>query len=407
MQFVKEAFESNYIAPLGPMVDAFERDFAKKIGIPYTVALCSGTASMHLALHVLGVRGGDEVFVSSLTFIGSISPVTFLGGIPVFIDADEATWNMNPKLLAQELATCKERGKLPKAVIPTDLYGQCADYEKILGVCKDFGVPVIADSAEALGAKRKLKSAHTQTVYHSQGRQNSDTNEEEVEVHAGFGAKAAVFSFNGNKIITTSGGGMLASEDAELIERARFLSQQARDPFSHYEHSEIGYNYRMSNILASIGRGQLRVLNERVKRKREIFDFYQRALGDISGIAFMPEAAYGTSSRWLTVILITPNEFGASREEVRLALEAENIESRPVWKPMHKQPVFQIACWSEENKTNRINNRFRARKIGGEVAEDLFKRGLCLPSGTSMTEEDIDRVIKIIKRSVGKHKKNK
>jgi dTDP-4-amino-4,6-dideoxygalactose transaminase len=404
MQFVKEAFESNYIAPLGPMVDAFELDFAKKIGIPHAVALCSGTAAMHLALHILGVRGGDEVIVSSLTFIGSISPVTFLGGIPVFIDADETTWNMDPGLLAEELAKCKKRGKLPKAVIPTDLYGQCADYERILGACKEFGVPVIADSAEALGAKRKLKSAHTQTVYHSHDRQNTDTKEKEVEVHAGFGAKAAVFSFNGNKIITTSGGGMLASEDAELIERARFLSQQARDPFPHYEHSEIGYNYRMSNILASIGRGQLRVLDERVKRKREIFEFYQMTLVDIPGIAFMPEAAYGTNSRWLTVILITPEEFGANREEVRLALEAENIESRPVWKPMHTQPVFQIECWSAKSKTNRINNKYKARKIGGEVAEDMFERGLCLPSGTAMTEEDLDRVVKIIKGSIGKQK---
>ena len=388
IQFVKEAFESNYIAPLGPMVDAFERDFAKKIGIPHTVALCSGTAAMHLALHILGVRGGDEVIVSSLTFIGSVSPVTFLGGIPVFIDADKTTWNMDPELLAQELGKCKERGKLPRAVIPTDLYGQCADYERIQGICKEFGVPVVADAAEALGAKRKTS-----------GKLN------EVEVHAGFGANAAVFSFNGNKIITTSGGGMLASEDEKLIERARVLSQQARDPFPHYQHSEIGYNYRMSNILASIGRGQLRVLDERVKQKRNIFEFYRRALDDIPGIAFMPEAAYGTSSRWLTVILISPKEFGASREDVRLALEAENIESRPVWKPMHTQPVFQIACWNEENKTNRINNRFKARKVGGEVAEDLFERGLCLPSGTAMAEEDLDRVVKIIKRKCSKIKK--
>ena len=198
---------------------------------------------------------------------------------------------------------------------------------------------------------------------------------------------------------------MLASEDEKLIERARVLSQQARDPFPHYQHSEIGYNYRMSNILASIGRGQLRVLDERVKQKRNIFEFYRRALDDIPGIAFMPEAAYGTSSRWLTVILISPKEFGASREDVRLALEAENIESRPVWKPMHTQPVFQIACWSEESKTNRINNRFKARKVGGEVAENLFERGLCLPSGTAMAEEDLDRVVKIIKRKCSKIKK--
>ncbi len=363
IRFVNEAFDSNYVAPVGPQVDAFEREFAEKTGITYTVALASGTAAMHLALRITGVKQGDEVFASTLTFIGSVSPATFLGATPVFIDADRISWNMNPDLLAEELERCNKKGKLPKAVIPTDLYGQCTDYDRIKEICSPYNIPVIVDSAEACGALYKGK-------------------------HAGFGAKAAVFSFNGNKIITTSGGGMLASEDKSLIDQARFLSQQARDPASHYEHTQIGYNYRMSNVLAAIGRGQLRVLDERVKAKRRIFDYYKNALKDIPGIEFMPEAPYGRSNRWLTVILITPEIFGADREKVRVALEAENIESRPVWKPMHIQPVFR-----SQNNSKEI---YPARAVGGEVAEDLFERGLCLPSGTAMTCEDMNRVISSI-----------
>ena len=239
---------------------------------------------------------------------------------------------MDPELLAQELESCKKRGKLPKAVVPTDFYGQCADLDRIMEISAPYDIPVVTDSAESLGAKyltQRRKGAKTQSE-----------NNNKKSFHAGVGAKAAVFSFNGNKIITTSGGGMLASDDKEFIDYARNLSQQAREPFSHYEHAEIGYNYRMSNILAAIGRGQLKVLDERVKRKREIFDYYQNALGDLSGIEFMPEAPYGRSNRWLTVILITPEEFGASPAEVMAALEAENIEARPMWKPMHMQPVF-------------------------------------------------------------------
>jgi len=370
IRFVHEAFDSNYIAPLGPQVDAFEREFAEKTGIPYTVALASGTAAMHLALRITGVKPGDEVFASTLTFIGSVSPATFLGAAPVFIDADRISWNMNPDLLAEELEKCNKKGNLPKAVIPTDLYGQCADYDRIKKICEPYNIPVIVDSAEACGALYKGK-------------------------HAGFGAKAAVFSFNGNKIITTSGGGLLGSDDKALIEEARFLSQQARDPATHYEHTRIGYNYRMSNILAAIGRGQLRVLDDRVKAKRRIFDYYKNALKDIPGIEFMPEAPYGRSNRWLTVILITPEIFGADREKVRLALEAENIESRPVWKPMHLQPVFR-SQESEAKNRNNLKETYPARAVRGEVAEDLFKRGLCLPSGTAMTDEDMDRVISSI-----------
>jgi len=383
-EFVRQAFKSNYIAPLGPQVDAFEKAFSDYTGIPHCVALSSGTAAMHLALRHLGVGPGDEVFASSLTFIGSVSPVVFEGATPVFIDSDRDSWNMDPDLLAAELAACDRKGRLPKAVIPTDLYGQCADYGRIYDVCRRYGVPVIVDAAEAMGA-----------WYGGQGERR----------HAGAGARAAVFSFNGNKIITTSGGGMLASEDKVLIAHARFLSQQARDPFPHYEHTEIGYNYRMSNVLAGIGRGQLAVLDERVSRKREIFDYYYNSLKDLPGIEFMPEAPFGRSNRWLTVILITPERFGTDRETLRLALEAENIESRPVWKPMHLQPVFAAVNGDVGQKSAIVQNRQRGGKrryacrvVGGQLAEDLFSRGLCLPSGTAMSEADLGRVVAIIRR---------
>ena len=322
LRFVQEAFQSNYIAPLGPQVDAFEREFAERTGLRHAVAVSSGTAAMHLALRTLGVGSGDEVMASTLTFIGSVTPILFQGAVPVFIDADRTSWNMDPDLLAEELEACRKRGRLPKAVIPTDLYGQCADLDRILAACAPHDIPVVSDAAEALGATYKGRSP-------------------------GQGARAVIFSFNGNKIITTSGGGMLAADDKELIETARFLSTQARDPAPHYEHSQLGYNYRMSNILAAIGRGQLRALDERVEAKRRIFEFYRHALGDLPGIEFMPEASYGQCTRWLTVIQITPDEFGADRETVRLALEEENIESRPLWKPMHLQPVFDIGSSPE------------------------------------------------------------
>jgi len=383
LKFVKEAFESNYIAPLGPQVDAFEQEFARKVGISHALALSSGTAAMHLALRVLGVGPGDDVIASTLTFIGSVTPIVFQGATPVFIDCDRESWNMNPGLLEEELAQCERKGALPKVVVPTDLYGQCCDLPQIVSICNKYDIPVVCDSAEAMGAKYQLKA------------QSSELKGENVEVHAGSGAKAAVFSFNGNKIITTSGGGMLASDDKALIDQARFLSQQARDDAPHYEHSQIGYNYRMSNILAAIGRGQLRVLDARVEAKRKIFAYYQEALGDIPGIEFMPEGPYGRSNRWLTVILITPEEFGADRETVRLALEAENIEARPIWKPMHMQPVFnpQISQISTDSEGKK---KYSCRVVGGEVAEDLFERGLCLPSGTAMIDDDLERVIDTI-----------
>jgi len=304
---------------------------------------------------MLGVEPGDNVICSDLTFAASANAIVYCGATPIFIDSNHETWNLAPQLLALELDACAKRGKLPKAAVVVDLYGQCADYNPIVEICSRYSVPIIEDSAEAFGA-----------TYNG--------------VQAGRFGVMAVFSFNGNKILTTSGGGMLVSDNPHYIEQARFLSQQARDPAPHYEHSQIGYNYRLSNLLAAIGRGQLERLDEKVAKKRTINTFYREALSDLPGIEFMPEAYYGKSNYWLTVILITPEKFGADREEVHLALDEENIESRPIWKPMHLQPVFKDC-------------RFR----GGSVSKDLFDRGLCLPSGTQMTEEDLERVVKIIK----------
>ena len=355
MQYVQEAFDSNWIAPLGPNVDAFEREFAAKVGAKHALALSSGTAAIHLALIHLGVGPGDEVIVSTLTFAASANPVVYLGAQPLFIDSERTSWNMDPDLLAETLARKARRGKLPKAVIVVHLYGQTADLDRILAICNAYGVPLIEDAAEALGATYKGRSP-------------------------GIFGKAGIFSFNGNKIITTSGGGMLVSDDADLIAHARKLATQARDPAPHYQHSEIGYNYRMSNVLAGIGRGQLQALDDRVRRKREIFETYRRALGDLPGISFMPEAPWGLHTRWLTVITVDADRFGVTREDIRLALEAENIESRPLWKPMHLQPVF-ADC----------------EVAGGGVAEALFRDGLCLPSGTAMTETQQRRVIQRIR----------
>lgn len=354
-KLVAEAISSNWIAPLGPHVNVFESEFAARVGMAHAAALSSGTAALHLALKIIGVASGDEVLMPTLTFIGGVSPVTYTGATPVFIDSERESWNINSDLVNEEIVAAARRGKLPRAVIVTDLYGQAADLDRMLAICTPHGIPVVSDTAEALGATYK-------------GR------------HAGQGSRAAIFSFNGNKIITTSGGGMLASDDSALIARARFLSQQARDPAPHYEHSEIGFNYRMSNILAALGRAQLATLDERVRRRRAIFECYRELLGGIPGIEFAPEAPWGECTRWLTVVLITPEAFGVDREAVRLALEAENIEARPVWKPMHLQPVFK-----------------GARVRGGAVAADLFERGLCLPSGTGMNEYDIMRVVEVVR----------
>ena len=351
LAFVKEAFDTNWIAPVGPHVDAFEREFCKVVGAGHAAAVSSGTAALHLALRLIGVESGDEVFCSTLTFIATASPIAYLGGKPVFVDSDRTTWNINPELLREALDQRAKLGKLPKAVVIVHLYGQSADIDPILAACNAYEIPLIEDAAESLGATYKNRSPGTL-------------------------GKIGIYSFNGNKIITTSGGGMLVSEDESLIEKARFLATQARDRAPHYQHSEIGYNYRLSNVLAGIGRGQLQVLEERVKARRRNFEVYQQALGNLPGIEFMPEAAYGRATRWLTCLTIDPEAFGADREKVRLALAEEQIEARPVWKPLHLQPVFaECEC------------------IGGAIAEDLFKRGLCLPSGSNLTTEDLHRVI--------------
>jgi pyridoxal phosphate-dependent aminotransferase EpsN len=352
--FVQAAFDTNWIAPVGPHVDAFEKEFCQVVNVGHAAALSSGTAALHLALRLLGIEPGDEVFCSTLTFIATASPITYLGGKPVFIDSDRTSWNMNPELLKAALAQRARVGKLPKAVVLVHLYGQSADIAPILEACQQYEVLLIEDAAEALGATYKEKSPGT------------------------FG-QIGIYSFNGNKIITTSGGGMLVSEDADLVAKARFLATQARDPAAHYQHSEIGYNYRLSNVLAGIGRGQLRVLSERVAARRRNFEIYQQALGGLPGIEFMPEATFGRASRWLTCLTINPAKFGADREQVRVALAARQIEARPVWKPLHLQPVFQgCEC------------------IGGAIAEDLFEHGLCLPSGSNLTMEDLERVIQAI-----------
>ncbi|MCF8102155.1 MAG: aminotransferase class I/II-fold pyridoxal phosphate-dependent enzyme [Desulfarculaceae bacterium] len=355
LELVRQAFASGYIAPMGPQVSAFEEDFARVMKRGHALAVTSGTAAMHLALRVLGVGPGDVVLASTLTFIGSVTPAVFQGAELVFVDSEESSWNMDPALLEEALAHEKERGKVPKVVLPTDLYGQCADLDTIKKACRPYGTRVVADSAESMGALYKGEPA-------------------------GKGADLAVYSFNGNKIITTSGGGMLASDHGELITRARHLATQARDDAPHYQHSQIGYNYRMSNILAAIGIAQLGVLPQRVEAKHWIFDFYRQALGGVPGLEFMPTTPHGRPNHWLTVILVDPDEFGVDREQLRLALEEGNIESRPVWKPMHLQPVFQ-----------------GSRVYGGRVSEGLFERGLCLPSGTQITEADIKRVVSIIK----------
>lgn len=356
LDLLSEAFASNWIAPLGPHVDAFEREFAEAVGGGYAAAVVSGTAALHLALRLLGVERGDEVLCSSLTFCASATPIVFEGATPVFLDAARASWNMDPGLLEEELRACAQRGRLPRAVIVVDLYGQCADYDRIRAACARYEVPVLEDAAEGLGATYRGRPA------------------------GAFGELAG-FSFNGNKIITTSGGGMLVGQDRRLIDRARFLASQARDPKPHYQHSQLGYNYRMSNLLAAVGRGQLRVLPDRVAARRRNFERYRAALGELPGVEFMPEAPGCRSTRWLTCLTIDPHLFGASREEVRLALEAENIEARPVWKPLHLQPVFD-GC----------------RCRGGTVAEDLFERGLCLPSGSSLTAADLERVSAVVRR---------
>jgi len=360
LKFVHEAFESNWIAPLGPQVSAFEKEVASYVGTKGALAVNSGTAAIHLGLRLLGVGPGDKVFCSTLTFIGSVNPILYLDAEPVFIDSEPESWNMSPNALKRALEDAAENNDLPKAVIVVNIYGQSTDMDPILDICDEYGVPVLEDAAESLGAFYKGKPSGT------------------------FG-KYGIFSFNGNKIITTSGGGMLVSNDTEGLEKARFWATQAKDPASYYQHSEMGYNYRMSSILAAIGRGQLRVLGDRVKRRREIFDAYKSELGSIPGVGFMPEAEFGKSNRWLTVMTLDPEIIKKSPFELVDYLEEENIESRPVWKPMHMQPLFQ-------------GKKYYSHEENRSISDILFKTGICLPSGTAMTERDLERVIDAIRK---------
>ncbi len=351
---IQEAFATNWIAPLGPHVDAFEQEFCTCTGARHAAAVSSGTAALHLALILSDVGPGDEVLVSTLTFSASVNPILYQGARPVFVDSEALSWNADPDLFVDALETRARRGRLPKAAVLVHLYGQSAQVAPIQAACERYGVHLIEDAAEALGATYQGRAPGT------------------------FG-RFGIYSFNGNKIITTSGGGMLVSDDAGLIQHARKLATQARELAPHYEHTEVGYNYRMSNVLAAIGRGQLAVLEERVLARRRNFECYRQALADLPGIGFMPEAPWGRHTRWLTVITIDAERFGADRETVRLALEAENIEARPVWKPMHLQPVFA-----------------GYEHLGGAVAEQLFRDGLCLPSGSSLTAADLQRVVNVI-----------
>ena len=360
-EYIEEAFTSNWIAPLGPQVDAFENEMANYIGCR-TLAVSSGTAALHLALRLLGIGRGDIVFCSSLTFIGSVNPVLYLGAEPVFIDSEPKSWNMSPAALEKAFNWAKSAGRMPKAVIIVDLYGQSADYEPLLKLCQEHEVPVVEDAAEALGASYNGKACGTMGRY-------------------------GVFSFNGNKIITTSGGGMLAANDEEALKKALFWATQARDPAPWYQHSEMGYNYRMSNIAAAIGRGQLQVLDDRVNTHRVIFERYNEALGNIPGVGFMPEPGYSRSNRWLTVMTLDAEICEAKPMQIINALADENIESRPLWKPMHLQPLF-AGC------------RYFTHGDGESIGDKLFASGLCLPSGSSMAEEEQQRVIELVKGKV-------
>lgn len=365
-EFIQEAFATNWIAPLGPHVDAFERELADYVGIRGAAATSSGTAAIHLALKLAGVEAGDYVFCSSLTFSASANPIIYQGATPVFIDSEEESWNMSPKALKRAFKDAVLLGKMPKAVIIVHLYGQSANMGELGEICDQHGVTVIEDAAESLGATYKGKQSGTL-------------------------GKFGIYSFNGNKIITTSGGGMLVSNDLEALQKARFWATQARDPARHYQHSEIGYNYRLSNVLAGIGRGQMKVLTERIKARRAIFARYYTALADVKGIEFMPEAPYGQSNRWLTTMTIDSEKLGVTPNQLMDALAEENIETRPIWKPLHLQPIFQ-------------HYPYYSHTEGDSVSERIFDNGICLPSGSNMTPEDQDRVIESIRSFIKQQK---
>jgi len=350
-----DAFDSNWVAPVGPDLDAFEAQVAELVGVRHAVALSSGTAALHLALIAAGVRRGDTVLVPSFTFAASVNAVMYLGARPVFVDSTADTWNVDPQLVADELRQRADRGQLPRAVIAVDMYGQCADYEPLLVVCDRYGVALIEDAAEALGASYRGRPAGS------------------------FGL-AGVLSFNGNKIITTGGGGMLVTDDARVATQARYLATQAREPVAHYEHRAVGYNYRLSNLLAAVGRGQVQRLDELIAARRRNAHHYRAALGDLPGLTFMPVAEYGVPNWWLTCLLIDAETFGADRDRIIEHLGRQNIEARAAWKPMHLQPVFRDCVVR-----------------GGTVSADLFRRGLCLPSGSALTDHGRERVVAAVR----------
>ncbi|MCP9451748.1 MAG: aminotransferase class I/II-fold pyridoxal phosphate-dependent enzyme [Nitrospira sp.] len=358
MRFIKEAFRTNWVAPLGPNVDAFEHELAAYVGVSHAVAVSSGTAALHLALRVLGVDRGDTVFCSTLTFVASANPILYQGACPVFIDSEPESWNMSPGALARALADAATVGQLPKAVIVVNLYGQSADMEQINALCDQYGVPVIEDAAESLGATYKGRASGTW-------------------------GRLGVYSFNGNKIITTSGGGMLVSNDAALIDKARYLSTQAREPAPWYSHSEVGYNYRMSNVLAGIGRGQLKVLEDRVRLRRVIFERYRQGLAAIEALGWMPEAPYGRSTRWLSVCVIDVKRTSITPGEMISVLSRGGIEARHVWRPMHRQPLFDGCAYYPHEPDYSFS-------------DEAFATGVCLPSGSNMTAEQQERVIRVV-----------
>jgi dTDP-4-amino-4,6-dideoxygalactose transaminase len=350
-----EAFDSNWIAPAGPDIDAFERELAEKTGVAHAVAVSSGTAALHLALLAAGVERGDEVLVPSFTFIATAAAVDYVGAHPVFIDCSAESWNLDPDLVEEFLTERAAVGQLPSALITVDLYGETAEYARLESLCSRFEVPLIEDSAEALGATHRGRAAGS------------------------FGV-AGVFSFNGNKIITTSGGGMLTTRSRQLAEHARHLATQAREPVPHYEHTTVGYNYRLSNLLAALGRAQLRGLDARVQRRKQIDAAYLEGLAGLAGVSPMPRTAQGTSNYWLSCFLIDPEMFGADRERVRLALEDVDIESRPTWKPLHLQRAFAGRTL-----------------VGPGYCAEVFDRGLCLPTGSALSPLDQSRVIEIVR----------
>jgi pyridoxal phosphate-dependent aminotransferase EpsN len=353
-EFVREAFASNWLSTVGPNIDAFEKEFSQLMGRP-SVALSSGTAAMHLGLRLLGVGAGDEVFCPTFTFVATANPITYLQARPVFLDSERESWNLDPDLLREALTVRARRHRLPRAVIVVHLFGQCAKMDPILEVCNEFAVPVLEDAAEALGGSYKGKPAGTL-------------------------APVGVFSFNGNKIITTTGGGMLVAQDEAWIKKARYWSTQARDPGIAYEHSEVGYNYRLSNVLAGIGRGQLQVLEDRVARRRQIAFTYRDAFAGLNGIELMPQAEHGLHTNWLSCFLIDESNFGVSRDALIQMLDEANIEARPVWKPMHLQKLYR-----------------GAECFGGRVAEDIYKSGICLPSSSNLSPHEQERVIDLVR----------